>query len=288
MSHRSCLILGSTGRFGRSCKEAFEAAGWDVHCFDRATQSLDVQARNKDVIVKGWHAPYHHWDRDVLRFTKEVCEVAQRYGSTVIVPGNVYNYGVSEQAEWGVDTPWVAKSKLGQIRIEMERMYQSAGIKTIVVRSGDYNDTRASGTWLDLVIAKPVVKGYISYPAKGTVKHAWAFLPDVGRLSVELAEKREQLDPFTEVLFPGFNLTGNELAEVISSALGRPIEFRKMSWMPFYVSAPFWPLGRYILSMRYLWDHPHALSSASLEQHFPNFKGTSATDVFKQVLPYAG
>lgn len=287
MNGSTCLILGARGRFGRSCAVAFEAAGWNVRRFDRTRDDLMQVAQGCDVIVNGWNPPYHHWERDVMRFTRTVIESAKLHGASVIVPGNVYNYGKSKANPWGAQTPWGAENRLGQIRIDMERAYQNSSVQTIVVRSGDYIDTQMSGNWFDQFITSPLSKGYISYPGDRNVAHAWGYLPDVARIAEILASRRTTLDQFEDVAVPGFTLSGNELAHAISGALGQSVACRTMSWLPIRLASPIWPFGRCLLEMRYLWNHPHELSSDQLDALIPDFKPTPLGQALGSVLPYA-
>lgn len=287
MTKGSCLILGANGRFGRSCSVQFQNSGWDVSHFDRASQSLDREAQGKDIIVNGWNPGYPNWEKQYLISTDALCRAAEHSGSTIVMPGNVYNYGISTALPWSERTPWVPHTKLGRIRIDIEQRLKRANVQTIVVRSGDYIDIRASGNWFDTFITKPLNKGYISYPGDPNAMHAWGYLPDVAVIAEAMASKRSDLDQYADVLFPGFSVTGNEMAQGISNALGRSIHCKRMSWTALRMLSSFWPMGRCIVSMRYLWDHPHRLSGTLLNELLPDFRATSLHDAMKTVLPYA-
>ena len=47
---------------------------------------------------------------------------------------------------------------LGHIRVELEAAYRRDGVRTILLRAGDFLDTRASGNWFDRMTAPSLAK----------------------------------------------------------------------------------------------------------------------------------
>ncbi len=270
------LVLGATGRFGRNAAEAFWNAGWRVRLFDRAQDDLMQAARGADVIVNGWNPAYTHWAAQVPALTAQVIAAARVSDATVILPGNVYVFGKNAPEAFGPDAPHAARNPLGQIRVRMEQTYRESGLKVIVLRMGDFLDTEASGNWFDLQMTPTLRKGVLTYPGDPDVPHAWAYLPDVARAAVDLAEQREHLPRYADIAFPGYTLTGREMAALAARALGREVRVKRMSWVPFQVASPFWGMARKLLEMRYLWNKPHHLTGTAFRDALPNFKETPA------------
>lgn len=268
----SVLVLGASGRFGRNAAHAFRAAGWTVSEFDRATQDLSQAAMGQDVIVNAWNPPYPDWAGTIPGLTQRVIAAARASGASVILPGNVYVFGQDAPERFAPDTAHQATNPLGRIRIEMEQTYRDSGVQTILLRGGDFLDVAASGNWFDMVIAARLRKGTFRYPGPMTVPHAWAYLPDMAKAAVALAERRGSLQRFEDIPFPGFTLTGAELAAAVNAVV--PINASRMSWWPIKIAAPFWRTGRHLLEMRYLWDKPHHLDAARLNKLLPGFEGT--------------
>lgn len=268
------LILGATGRFGRHAAEAFWNRGWRVTLFDRATDDLITAAQGQDVIVNGWNPPYHRWARDVPALTARVIEAANASGAAVIVPGNVYVYGAEAGPTLDATTPHRAQNPLGQIRVEMERAYRASGVRVILLRGGDFLDTETSGNWFDKVIVEKTDRGIVEYPGDPDMPHAWAYLPDFAQAAVLLAERRDMLNSFIDVPFPGYTLTGWQLCGLVAEATNRRQELRRMNWLPVQVARPFWPLARHLLEMRYLWSMSHALDGSRFQKLVPEFLET--------------
>lgn len=268
------LILGATGRFGRHAAEAFWNAGWNVRIFDRTTGNLDGSAEGADVIVNGWNPRYTEWASEVPTLTDRVIQAARSSGATVLIPGNVYGYGHDAPSLITAETPQRATNQLGRIRRAMEAAYRDAGVQTIVLRAGDFIDTEASDNWFDMVVTGKLWKNQVTAPGDPDALHAWAWLPDMARTAVMLAERREMLGPFEEVLFPGYTLSIRQLAALATAATRRTMAIRPFNWLPIYFAAPFWPMGMKLIEMRYLWDMPHALDGTKLDELLPRYRDT--------------
>lgn len=280
------LILGGTGRFGRNAARAFEDAGWTVRQFDRKTDNLWDAAWGAQVIVNGWNAPYQDWATQLPRQTQQVIEVAQATNATVIVPGNVYVFGADAPAQFDASTPHAATNPLGKLRIEMEAAYRASGVRTIILRGGDFLDDAPSGNWFDMIIAKPLNKGRLSYPGPLDRPHAWAYLPDMARAAVQLAEMRDDLQVFEDIAFPGYTLTGHDLAKAATAAVGKPITATPMSWTPLRIASPFWKMARHLLEMRYLWSKPHQLGGDRFDALLPGFQVTPVEQAIGSALQF--
>ncbi|MCV2887716.1 Rossmann-fold NAD(P)-binding domain-containing protein [Ruegeria aquimaris] len=282
---QTVLILGASGRFGRNAAIAFRRAGWTVVAFDRKRDDLHSAARGADVIVNAWNPPYPDWARQVPGLHAQVIEAAKAAGATVIVPGNVYVFGAQTPEPWGPDTPHRATNPLGRIRIEMEAAYRASGVRTIILRAGDYLDTEASGNWFDQIMIKPLARGRFTYPGNPDIAHAWAFLPDLTRATVELAERREALPTFCDVTYAGYTASGRDIAQALTQVTGRPVTLKQMNWLPLHLARPFWPLARCLLEMRYLWNTPHRLDGAAFDALLPGFRQTPLAKALAQAVP---
>lgn len=282
---QSVLILGASGRFGRNVSEAFQRADWHVREFDRQKDDLLTAAKGVDVIVVGWNPAYPDWAAQLPALHDSVIKVARDTGATVVVPGNVYVYGPDQSPVWSASTPHLARNPLGLIRIDMERAYRESGVRTILLRAGDFIDTQASGNWFDMIMTRKIANGILRYPGRTDVPHAWAFLPDMARAVVQLSEMRQSLNSFEEVAFPGYTLTGHDMHQAIKDVVDRPVVCKPVNWWMFQILAPFWKMARCLLEMRYLWDTPHELSAERFNVLLPDFVPTPLPTALVQSLP---
>ncbi|MEL6619407.1 MAG: NAD(P)H-binding protein [Pseudomonadota bacterium] len=295
----SVIILGATGRFGRAAAIAFADAGWRVtqtaRHWPRATpdkitvtptdpDALIRAVTGHDVIVNALNPPYPDWADQVPRITDAVIAAARATGATVLIPGNVYNYGSAMPALLNEDTPWHANTQKGAIRIRMERAYRDSGVRTIVLRAGDFLDTAQGGNWFDSHIAVKAWQGTLMYPGPRDAVHAWAWLPDMARAAVGLAERRADFAAFEEFGFAGYTLTGDALVELVQQVVGRPMRIRRMPWPLVRAMGLFSPLMREVTEMRYLWRVPHRVDGSKLSRTLPDLIQTAPADAITHAL----
>ena len=282
---QTALILGATGRFGRNACEQFSRAGWDTRRFDRANENLTTAAKGADVIVNAWNPPYPDWARQVPKLHADVIDAAKQTGATVIVPGNVYVFGQKTPGPWSEASPHAAQNPLGRIRIDMEAAYRRSGVRTIILRAGDFLDTEASGNWFDAIMLKSLRKGVFTYPGNPDIDHAWAYLPDVCRAAVQLAGMRDQLPVFVDIPFPGYTTTGSDITAHLSRITGSDLHLKRMSWLPLHLARPFWKMATSLLEMRYLWITAHQLDGTLFTSLLPDFRATPIDDALASAIP---
>ncbi|TFH28949.1 MAG: NAD-dependent epimerase/dehydratase family protein [Myxococcales bacterium] len=290
------LVVGANGRIGRASVQAFLDAGWKVRAFVRSgsadrvrggvtifegdafdAQAVAASAEGVDVIVNALNPPYDRWADEVPRITASILHAAKTSGATVILPGSVYNYGEGMPRSLREDTPHAPTTRKGVMREEMEDAYRNAaadGVRTIVVRAGDYIEQKETGNWFDSQISNKVHKGVVTYPGPLDRVHSWAFLPDVARAMVELAQIRSTLDDFDTFGFAGFAVTGAELIAAMQSTVGRPLKVKTIPWPIIRMIGLFNPLMRELMEMRYLWDVPHGVDGSKLARALPDFRAT--------------
>jgi nucleoside-diphosphate-sugar epimerase len=202
--------------------------------------------------------------------------VAKRLGALFMLPGNVYNYGAHMPPLLREDTPQHATTRKGRVRIaiedEMAAGCRTHGLRSVVLRSGDFYGCGA-GSWLDLLIAKSLRSGKLSYPGPLNAAHAWAYLPDLALAFVRLAERREALPAFARFHFPGHTLDGEQMLNAVANAavsLGiageRGFKRGGLPWALLRAGAWLVPMWREIAEMEYLWRVPHALDGTELQR----------------------
>jgi nucleoside-diphosphate-sugar epimerase len=240
----------------------------------RNTQALALAAQGAEVVVHALNPPYTHkaWRTQVAPMMDAAIAVARTLESTLMLPGNVYNFGAAMPSVLREDTPQVAKTVKGQIRIAMEAQLQRSGVRGVVIRAGDFFGS-GRGTWFDQVIVKDIQKGKFTYPGHRDVATAWAYLPDLARTFVAVAERRAQLGVFEILHFKGHSLTGQhwlDALDPIARAQGwvKPqahVRFSRLPWPLIRIGAMFVPTWAALSEMRYLWETPHALANDKLK-----------------------
>lgn len=282
---KTVLILGGSGKIGRHSAQAFTAAGWNVRFYDRAKGNMKAAALGVDVIVNGLNPPaYHNWKAIIPAITRQVIEAAKASGATVIIPGNVYNFG-NHPGIWDENTPQNSVSRKGRIRKEMEDAYRPSGVQTIVLRAGNFIDPDHNGDLMTLVYLKSIASGKVTYPGDPDTLQAYCFLPDWARAAAMLADKRDALGQFEDVPLGGLAFTAREMTVQLEQVLGRKLRLSGFPWLAMRLAAPFWELARELLEMRYLWNTDHQLSDRRLKALLPGFRATPTAAVIAAALP---
>jgi nucleoside-diphosphate-sugar epimerase len=221
-----------------------------------------------DVILHALNPPYDKWDELAMPMAENVIAAARAAGATVMLPGNVYNYGTAVRPGLTEDTPMAPDTEKGRIRVAIEdrlRAESETGPRSVVLRAGDFFGGPVDGSWFDLVIAKDLKKGRVVWPGRRDIDHAFAFMPDFARAFVMVADRRETLPPFARLHFAGHTATGQQFHAAMETAVGRPLRKGAAPWTIMRVIGLFNPLVREVVKMRYLWDTPHSLDNTRLE-----------------------
>jgi nucleoside-diphosphate-sugar epimerase len=181
-------------------------------------------------------------------------------------------------------------ARKGRIREESELAYRAAaadGVQVIILRGGDFLDPSRDTTIMKLVMLKSLAGGRITAMGDPEVTRAYAFLPDMARAAVALAERRDTLPRFADVPFPGHAFSMREVAGVIGRLTGKPPKITRFGWWQLTLLAPFWELARELREMRYLYDIPHSLDGTLFLSLLPGFEVTPLDAVIAAHLPEA-
>lgn len=281
---RTVFITGASGRIGRHASRAFAAAGWQVRRFRRGND-MTAAAQGVDLIVNGMNPPnYHDWARIIPEITAQHIAAARASGASVLLPGNVYNFG-TQPGPWDETTPQRPVSRKGRIRVEMEQAYRDAGVKTIVLRAGNFIDPDSQDDMMSIINLRGLKRGRLVHGGRPEARQVWCYLPDWARAAVALAERRAELTPFEDVPFPGPTLSTLELKARLEQLTGRPLRLSRFPWWIFTLASPVWELAREMREMRYLFDLDHALSGDKLARLLPEYRATPIDDILRQKLP---
>lgn len=281
-------ILGANGRLGSVVAEAFLKAGYEVSAVTRsgrlpaalagatsvAADAMDRAALIKategvDIIFNGLNPVYTDWKARCLPMARNVMAAAHAHGALHLFPGNVYNFGSPLPADLTEGLSFAPTSRKGAVRVEMEELFaaeaKAGRVKTMVLRAGDFFGGPGTGSWFDLIVAQKLGKGVFTAPGAADLVHEWAYLPDLARTFVMLADRRALLRPFENLHFPGHAVTMLELKAAAERVLGRPLRLAGFSWWALRAGQPFVAMWRELCEMAYLHFEPHRLVSTRLE-----------------------
>jgi nucleoside-diphosphate-sugar epimerase len=307
---RTALVLGATGGVGGETARALLVAGWKVIALarrpsgDPAIHWIRGDAMHRDdvvaaatgvqTIVHAVNPPgYRGWERLVLPMIDNTLAAARSSGARVVLPGTIYNYGSDAFPLLREDSPQHAATRKGEIRVELERRMASAaqdGVRSLILRCGDFFGSHASNNWFAQGIVTPGKPlRAIHYPGPPTLRHAWAYLPDVGATIAALLEREASLEPFARFHFAGHYISGNTLHAAIRRVAGvSNLRLRGFPWPLVTLGAPFVETLRELRKMRYLWHIPVQLDGTRLHAFLGEVPHTPLDDALLATLDGLG
>jgi len=309
---KRALVLGATGGIGGELARHLSDAGWEVTALTRRLDAARIEAngivwlrgdamdrqavidaaRGCSVIVHAVNPPgYRRWSALVLPMIDNTIAAAAFTGATVVLPGTVYNYGDDAFPLLREDSPQRPSTRKGAIRVELERRLEAAaarGVRTIVVRAGDFFGPRVGNSWFaqGLVKAGRPVRT-VRLPGRPGIGHQWSYVPDVARTMMALIERRETLPPFARFHMAGhWDEDGTQMAQAIRTVMQRHgvrVRLQRFPWWLVRLASPLIPTLRELMEMRYLWRVHVQMSNARLtavlghEPHTPLESAVEAT-----------
>ena len=301
--NKHVLILGAAGRFGLAAARAFSVAGWQVvgqvrssrdqrslptiagvtwlPCELTDSQALRAGAAGSEVVVHALNPAYTNqdWIVEAPRMLQAAIDIATPLCATLMLPGNVYNFGENMPDDLVEGTPQHAKNVKGLVRIVLEQKMAASAeggkLRCVVIRAGNFFGA-GRGTMFDRVIVKDLPKGKLTVLGEANIATPWAYLPDLANTFVQLAQHRAGLAAFDVFHFAGQCMSADDWCGILgpiaeqrgwlSSATGvqRPLKVSRFPWWAIRLGAPVVPAWRSLLDMRYLDQRPHRLDNAKL------------------------
>lgn len=317
-TEKTALVIGATGGIGGEAAAALLRRGWTVRGLNRDPASAAKRAAGRtgivwikgdamspadvrraadgvSVIVHAANPPgYRDWKGLALPMLDSTIAAAAATGARIVLPGNVYNFGPDAFPLLSERSPQNPLTRKGKVRVEMERRLAAAaaqGVRTLVVRAGDFFGPRPGNSWLtDGMIRKGRPLRSVMNPARSGVGHAWAYMPDVAETMVRLLERGEDLADFDVFHFGGHWVDDNrQMAEAALRVAGQPAErVRRFPWWAIVAIAPFVTFARETLEMRYLWRQPIRLDNRKLVAFLGSEPRTPLDDALRTALEGGG
>lgn len=256
---KKALILGVTGNFGKAQAQALLDDGYQLNLLLRTPEKFaddpiashkkvtifKGDAMNMDdllmagagcgVIVHGVNMSYELWTELMPPITDNIMQAAKRLSATILFAGNIYNFSPDDGPIYDEQSPQNPITRKGAFRKRLEQdmahFAQTQGVQIIILRAGNYWGPGSSdSSMFKHLVLNNVPKGKIWVMGAKDTKQAWAYLPDLGRIGVELLNRRAELDIFEIFHSQGHDLTAQEMFNASETALGKKLKMDKFPW----------------------------------------------------------
>ncbi|WP_407928241.1 SDR family NAD(P)-dependent oxidoreductase [Collimonas silvisoli] len=315
MKQKIALVLGATGGIGNAMTKTLIQRGWQVRALHRraeqmmeqdrsgivwrqgdAMQAQDVvaAAAGAAIIVHAVNPPaYRNWAQLVMPMIENSIAAARASGARIVLPGTVYNYGPDAFPDLSETSPQNPATRKGAIRVQLEdrlRHAAQSGVRTLVVRAGDFFGPHLANSWFSQGLVKPGRPvASVTYPGKRGIGHQWAYLPDVAETMMQLIEREQALAAFDTFHMNGhWDADGTQMVAAIGRAgcaMGQAgVKARKFPWWLLPLAAPFVPVFRELREVGYLWRQPLRLDNRRLLQLLGSEPHTALDDAVKATL----
>ena len=312
---RTALVIGITGSIGREVAEVLLRRGWQVRALHRdpstarishalpnavqwitgdAMRSSDVvdAALGTELIVHAANPPnYRNWRGLALPMLDNTIAAARISNARILLPATIYNFGSNGARVLKENSPQIPTTRKGQVRVEMELKLQKAslyGVRSIVVRAGDFFGPGAGNSWLTrgMVKARGRVRSVYN-PGPPEVGHSWAYVPDLAETMVRLIECERPMSAYEVFHFRGHWFErGVEMAERVCGALGiSDRRIKPFPWWAIKLASPVLNAFHEMLEMRYLWQVPLQLDNSKLRAFIGAEVHTPLEDALAATLP---
>ncbi|UXN74700.1 NAD(P)H-binding protein [Devosia sp. A8/3-2] len=286
MSTAKITVLGINGHIGHHAAKAFRDAGYSVTGFGRSNRmpiegvtfvkgdagnvaEIAAAIADADIVVNALNLPYDKWDKGRAEAQLAVVIAAMGdSGKTMMFPGNVYNYAAIDRRmtpTW----PSIRRRHAAPFGCGRRRCWRwhprpassrpSSSAPAIFMRRAMLATGSTEAMLMD---AK---KGKVYYMADLDVGHAWAYLPDLGRAFVAVAEQRQSLGGFETFHFAGHYETHGAMLAAIQAAAPALLKAAQLPRIMLQAMGLAMPMMREIVKMRYLWNNPMELVDARLD-----------------------
>lgn len=305
------LILGATGSIGfafaqeiikqktpvtllvRNKEKAIKLFGTSefVEVLEGDVMDIDFLksvSRDKEFIFHGINYPYDQWDGNMPKSTENIIKAASQQKSTVIFPGNIYEFGnVKTITDEMVPQP---TTKKGRVRLDLFDMLKSAAdqkkCKVIFMRLPDFFGPNVVNGLTTRIFGNAINKKPVNWLIRSDIPHQFVYTPDAAALMYQICLDKNKPD-FTLYNFGGFVVPSvNEYAKRIATFSGGPSKVQNLPKFVMNLMGLFMPVMKELRENYYLFENTVILDDAKIRAKFPEFNFSSLDQAVNETLDW--
>ncbi|QMW00180.1 NAD(P)H-binding protein [Spirosoma foliorum] len=318
------LVLGATGSIGYAVADNLLARRIPITILvrdrakaealfpDQSTLTIiegDVQdaallnriSADKDVIFHGINYPYNKWFGNMDTATQKIIDAAEQNHATVILPGNVYNFGNTAEPIRENSTPNPCTRK-GQLRVEIEAMLEQAATagrcRVMNVRLPDFWGPNVLNEGIKPIFENALTGKALPWIVNADIPHQSVYTKDAAEIIVRLLLRdwSSRTQPTTTTAadkpYEVWNYGGTTVPsmrawfEQITSLTGKPLKVQLYSRFIISVLGLFMPVLREVKEMLYLYENSILLDDQKVLALFPDFRPTPMKQALTETLTW--
>src|SRR5215813_5988628 len=303
-------LVGAAGAMGRSVGQALTDRRRPFRVIGRSRPALDATfgtqpgvekvtwapddpasvraaVRGLDTLVHLVGVPYHRFDQHpvVMRQTLEgaIAEGVKR----IVLVGTVYPYGAPRTSRVAEDHPREPHTFKGRMRKEQEDLLLAADaagkIRGTVLRLPDFFGPGIEKSFLHNAFVAALQGRTANLIGPIDTPHEFVFVPDVGPVLLDLADRPEAYGRWWHLGGPG-TITQREFVTRVFAAVGRAPKVRVAGKTMLRVMGLFNPLMRELVEMSYLHSTPVVLDDTAIQKLLGPVKKTSYDEGIRRTL----
>lgn len=262
---------------------------------------LNRIAMNQDFIFHGINYPYNKWFGNMDTATQKVIEAAAQQQSTIILPGNVYNFG-STKTPIREDSKSNPCTRKGRLRVDIEAMLEQAATagncRVMNVRLPDFWGPNVLNEGIKPIFENALNGKALPWIANVAIPHQAVYTKDAAEVITRLMLRdwatKTQSSGIQSVSKPYevWNYGGTIVPSIrswfeqISAITGKPLNVQVYSRFMISVLGLFMPVLREVKEMLYLYENTILLDDQKVLLLFPDFKPTPMTQALTETLTW--
>lgn len=257
---------------------------------------LNRTARGKDFIFHGINYPYHKWFGNMDAVTSKVIDAAHQTRATIILPGNVYNFGLAMEPIREDSQPNPCTRK-GQLRVAIEARLEQAAragkCRVLNVRLPDFWGPNVLNEGMKPIFDNALKGNALPWIVNADIPHQLVYTKDAAEIIVRLllrawASRTQPADASYAV----WNYGGITVPSMrawfgqINELTGKPTKVQLYSRLMISFLGLFLPVLREVKEMLYLYDSTILLNDQKVRTLFPDFRPTPMNEALSNTLTW--
>lgn len=263
------------------------------------TALLNQLAIGKSFIFHGINYPYDQWFGNMDTVTQHIIDAAAQTRSTIVFPGNVYNFGNTQEPIRENSQPQPCTRK-GRLRVELEAMLERAAgmgqCRVLNVRLPDFWGPNVLNEGVKPIFENALTGKALPWLVNVAIPHQTVYTNDAAEITVRLMLREVTADPFSEqqetAPYQVWNYGGVTVPSVrawfgqICALTGKPPRTQVYSRLVVNLLGLFMPVLREVKEMLYLYENTILLDDTKVLALFPDFRPTPMPQALTETLTW--